>query len=50
MKIMIWTKDEESGDLVPLTIDAVEEVTIWRQGTVRMEGRRDTINITEIVQ
>lgn len=47
MKILIWTKDEESGDLVPVKIEDVEEVTVARQGTIRMEAHGDTINITE---
>lgn len=48
MELTIWTKDEDSGDLVPVKFGNVEELTIHRKETIRMDAREHTINIHEV--
>ena len=47
MDIRIWTKDEESGDLIPLEFGNVEEIFIEKRDSIRMSAKRDTIIIKD---
>lgn len=47
MNLVIWTKDEDSGDLVPYRYDDVEEVTVTIKAETRIASKRDTITIKE---
>lgn len=47
MDLVIWTKDQDSGDLVPYNYGDVEEVTITIKGETRMLSKKDTISIRE---
>lgn len=47
MDIRIWTKDEESGDLIPLEFGNVEEISIEKRDSIRMSAKSDTIIIKD---
>lgn len=47
MDLTIWTKDEDTGDLVPYNYGSVEEVTLTVKGETRMMAKKDTITIKE---
>ena len=47
MRLVIWTKDEDSGDLVPLEFGNVEEVDIDRMSEVRMQAKPGRIEVRE---
>lgn len=45
MNLVIWTKDKESGDLVPYEYGEVEEVYIERTEDVRISAKNDKIEV-----
>ena len=47
MRLVIWTRDEDSGDLVPFEFGDVEEVEIDRVRDVRMVAKDQRIRIQE---
>lgn len=47
MDLVIWTKDADSGDLVPYEYGDVEEITVTIKGETRMTSKKDTIRIKE---
>lgn len=47
MDLVIWTKDEDTGDLVPYEYGGVEEVTVTIKGETRITSKKSTISIKE---
>ena len=46
MKLIIWTKDRDSGDLVPYAYENVEEIYIERTEDVRIHSTGGKIEVT----
>ena len=47
MDLVIWTKDEDTGDLVPYEYGGVEELTVTIRGETRITSKKSTISISE---
>ena len=47
MDLVIWTKDEDTGDLVPYQYGDVEEVTLTLKADTRMTSKDGTIRMKE---
>lgn len=47
MDLVIWTKDEDTEDLVPYEYGGVEEVTVTIKGETRITSKKSTISIKE---
>ena len=46
MKLIIWTKDRDTEDLVPYAYDHVEEIYIERTEDVRIQSTGGKIEVT----
>lgn len=45
MKLIIWTRDGDTGDLVPYAYEQVEEVSIERTEDVRIHAKKGKIEV-----